>query len=828
MAINVSLPRFLFYTAVLVGSLQTHAQGAPDVNALCNDVTPANRAMAKSAGYDVDALCAGLAQQPKQTVAAPQAAAIPARKDVAEEKVADQIAPTAVAGVTDGPQSTELKPFGYDLFAGSPNTFAPVTNVPVSPNYLLGPGDVLQVMLYRKTNSAFGLEINRDGTVDFPELGPVGLAGLSFQEAKDMLQTRINTQMIGVQASISMGELRSMQIFVLGEAYKPGAYTVSSLSTITHALVVSGGVSDIASLRNIQLKRAGKTIASLDLYDLLMHGDTTNDIRLQPGDVIFIPTVGDLVSVNGQVLRPAIYELKGGESVADLIALSGGLGPKAYPSNASIERIQAGGFLTVLDLDLTHADDLGLLLASGDGLSVSEIKDRMESTVSLAGHVYYPGSFSWKEDMRLSDLISSLGQFPPGLDLDYAILSREDPLTGQLSALLINPGAVISSPGGADDIALNSKDNVLLFGQDSAREAQLTPLLTQLKSQQNFANSATVVTINGAVQFAGEYPLTDSMGVTQLINAAGGLNEGAYMGSVEIMRQDLSDPEVAKLELKIVDLPALMRQANHDFTLQAKDIVTIKQQPELRETRSVKVLGEVVFPGEYRISRGETLSQVIERAGGFTPFADTNAAFFTREALREAEVENLAILRLEMEKQLTAQQLNTASEVDATTLALQKDALGKLVDAKAIGRLVIPLQAIMDQRENDIMLDSMDQLIIPSFRQEVTVLGEVQRPTSHLFRREAKLANYLDMSGGLKDTANKRGVYVIKSSGEVVMPRKGLFRFKTLNQIAPGDTIVVPLDLDGRVKIMPLMAQVTQMIYELALGAAAINSFSSP
>ena len=337
-----------------------------DASALCNDVTPANRAMAKSAGYDVDALCSGLAAQP-QRAATPQPAAIPDRREVAQEKVADQIAPTAVVGVNATPPAKALKPFGYDLFAGSPNTFAPVTNVPVSPNYLLGPGDMLEVMFYGKTNSSFGLEINRDGTVNFPDLGPVGLAGLTFQEAKDMLQTRINAQMIGVQASISMGELRSMQIFVLGEAYKPGAYTVSSLSTITHALVVSGGVSDIASLRNIQLKRAGMTIANLDLYDLLMRGDTAHDIRLQPADVIFIPTVGELVSVDGQVLRPAIYELKGGESVSDLIALSGGLGPKAYASNASIERIQDGGFLTVLDLDLTKASDRTLLLKSGVG-----------------------------------------------------------------------------------------------------------------------------------------------------------------------------------------------------------------------------------------------------------------------------------------------------------------------------------------------------------------------------------------------------------------------------------------------------------------------------
>jgi polysaccharide export outer membrane protein len=344
--------------------------------------------------------------------------------------------------------------------------------------------------------------------------------------------------------------------------------------------------------------------------------------------------------------------------------------------------------------------------------------------------------------------------------------------------------------------------------------------------QQNFANSATVVTINGAIQFAGEYPLTDSMGVTQLINAAGGLNEGAYMGAVEITRQDLSDPELAKLEVKIVDLPALLRQANHDFTLQAKDIVTIKQQPEFREIRSVNLLGEVVFPGEYRISRGETLSQVIERAGGFTDYADINAAFFTRELLREAEVKNLAGLREKLEQQLTAQQLGEASEgLDTSALAFQKDTLGKLSEARAIGRLVIPLQAIMDQRESDIMLDSMDQLIIPSFRQEVTVLGEVHMPTAHLFRRGGKLTDYLDMSGGLNDTADKRSIYVIKSSGEVILPRKGLFSFKTLDQIAPGDTIVVPLDLDGRVKIMPLMAQVSQMIYELALGAAAINSF---
>ena len=253
-----------------------------------------------------------------------------------EGGVATAVAPVAVSGVGEAAAAIILKPFGYDLFANAPTTYAPAASIPVSGDYLLGPGDTLDILFYGKTNNTFSLEINREGFVDFPELGPVGLAGLTYGEAKEMLQARISAQIIGTQVSISMGSLRSMQIFVLGEAFKPGAYTVSSLSTITHALVSSGGVSDIGSLRNIQLKRQGKLIATLDLYDLLLAGDTSNDVRVQASDVIYIPTVGDLASIEGQVLRPAIYELKGGESTQDLIDLAGGLGPKAFAESGNV------------------------------------------------------------------------------------------------------------------------------------------------------------------------------------------------------------------------------------------------------------------------------------------------------------------------------------------------------------------------------------------------------------------------------------------------------------------------------------------------------------
>ena len=265
-----SLPIFWYFCLSAAGmllSVNGYAQGLGDVKALCGNATAANKAMAKQAGYDLDALCnevTSIGQTKKvepltPKVPRPTAAAETAATPV--EQVATTAAPVAVAGVSAAKPAEDLKPFGYDLFANAPTTFAPAASIPVSADYLLGPGDTLDILFYGKSNSQFSLEINREGFVDFPELGPVGLAGLTYGEAKEMLRGRIAAQIIGTQVSISMGSLRSMQIFVLGEAFKPGAYTVSSLSTITHALISAGGISDIGSLRQIQLKRGGKLVA---------------------------------------------------------------------------------------------------------------------------------------------------------------------------------------------------------------------------------------------------------------------------------------------------------------------------------------------------------------------------------------------------------------------------------------------------------------------------------------------------------------------------------------------------------------------------------------
>jgi len=817
------LPIFL----PMVLSAGALGQGAgSDLPSMCDDLTPSNVAMAKSAGYDVDALCNQIktvaGSEPDQR----EVTTLDSRKTVSSV----DSGPTQGADISVEPSSVvsiarQLKPFGYDIFAGSPKTFAPVTDIPVSPDYLLGPGDTLEILLYGKINSTLSLEITRDGSINLSGLGPVTLAGLSFAEAKAMLQTRIATQMIGVQASISLGELRSMQIFVLGEAYRAGAYTVSSLSTITHALFVSGGVSDIASLRNIQLKRAGQVVATLDLYDLLMRGDTGSDVRLQSSDVIYIPTVGDLVSIDGAVLRPAIYELKAGERVDDLITMAGGLKAKASVGSARVDRLDGNGFTTVVDVDLDQADSRQMVLKAGDFLQVDRISDRKKKIVTLSGHVDHPGDYAWTPGLRISDVIGTVEYLRPLVDLNFALLVRELPPVGAIKTLAVDLRSILIQPGGQADYELSPRDKLHIFSTDAARVLELAQLVGVLKRQSREGELAKVASIAGGIRFPGIYPLTENMSMQQLVLAAGGLVEGAFKESVEISRVDMSDPNSATLNTSTVSLA----RSSGAFKLMPYDEVLVRIVPEYRGKNVIALKGEVVFPGEYVFQRGDTLLNLIARAGGVTEYADVNAAVFTREALRKAEVKALEGLRVRLEQLLVEEQLSASlEETSAEAMSIQAEALSQLDSVDALGRLVIPLQAIIDKQENDIIVAPQDSLTIPQFRQEVTVVGEVQRPTSHMFRRGSQLRDYVDMSGGLKATADKRAMYVIKASGEVILPRKGFLRFKTLNQIAPGDTIVVPLDPDGRVKVLPLISDVTRILYELALGAAAVNSFNNP
>ena len=809
-------------------SVSGYSQDLDQAKQLCGNLSPANKAMAQQAGYDLDQLCGEVSAVGATKKAVPAAPAV-ARDTVSSAgDVAVAVAPVAVAGVGAPVAAAALKPFGYDLFANAPTTFAPAASIPVSSDYLLGPGDTLDILFYGKTNNAFSLEINREGFVDFPQLGPVGLAGLTYGEAKDMLQARISAQIIGTQVSISMGSLRSMQVFVLGEAFKPGAYTVSSLSTITHALVSSGGVSDIGSLRNIQLKRQGKLVATLDLYDLLLLGDTSNDIRVQAADVIYIPTVGDLVSIEGQILRPAIYELKGGESTQDLIDLAGGMGPKAFAQSARLQRINTDGFMTVFDVDMTQSADQSFALRGGDHLTVDGITDYKKDVVSLTGNVRHEGDFAWRAGMQISDVISARDMLNPDTDFNAALLIRELSNSADIEVFIFSLEKVLSNSASKDNLELMSRDQIVTLSSYGDRVAAIAPYIVLLKRQAKIDHLPRVVAAGGTVRFPGEYPLVEGMSVNNLISLSGGLLESAYSQSAEIARLDLSNPNRAVSTIVLSSLNGASSEM-----LAPSDYVEFRTIPDYRETATISLQGEFVFPGVYAFDKGETLTSVIQRAGGFTDEAFIGGSVFLREALKVREQKELDRLAQVLNDDLNADRLrdvNSDIDVNESQLALQRNAVLALTSAEALGRLVIPLSDIVNFSAEDIILKDNDRLLIPKFSQEVTVIGEVQRPTSYLYDASFSQADYLMQSGGIKPSADRRGIYVVKAGGQVVMPTRGFLRFRSPQaNIGPGDTIVVPLDTDDtRIRGIPLLAEVSTIIYQLALGAAAVNSFSTP
>jgi len=833
---------------LLCFSLGAMSQGGlDDARSICRDMTDQNRAMAQAAGYDIETLCSGLAFDSEEApadsldeITSPTfRRTISSAPNFLQEQDSVEFDSLENDETDDFPwtwnaetesweeKEEELKPYGYDLFASESNTFEPTTNIPVSADYLLGPGDSLDVLLYGKTNNSFSIEINRNGVVDFPDLGPVGLAGLSFGEAKEMIKNRIGAQMIGVQASISMGTLRTMQIFVLGEAFRPGAYTVSSLATITNALVSSGGMTDIASLRDIQLKRAGKLVASLDLYDLLMEGDTSDDLRLQASDVIYIPTVGAVASVTGEVRRPAIYEIKPQTSVQTLIDLAGGLNPKAFANNARLDRVDSGGFMTVVDVNLSNNQAKNILLKAGDQLNVGSTVEYQKNVVSLLGHVHRPGQFSWRQGMRASDLIRSLDQFPPKVDVEFALLVRERTAAGEIETIKIDLEAVLDNPGSEADINLQARDTVQVFAIDSDREEALKETLETLSEQARSGRLSHIVSVTGAVKFPGTYPLTNEMTLTTLVSAAGGLAEAVYSEVVEISRANISASDRVNYKVYAVNLRDEMKLGDNGFRLEPQDSVTLRLLPEFRAESKIELRGEVKLPGIYDFERGETLREVVDRAGGFTDLAFLDAAIFTRESLRKEEDRQLKKLQEDMIKEFEAKQVksvgNNAS--DAAGAEEAKKALEQsFEDIEATGRLVIDLAAIVDGSVADILLRSGDILEIPEFRSSVSVIGEVYQPVVFTFDPSLMRDDYIIKAGGFKDDADKKAVYVIKASGSVDIARRGWLSFVgNRSAIAPGDTIVVPLETDEALTGLPLVTEASQIIYQLSLGAAALN-----
>lgn len=725
-----------------------------------------------------------------------------------------------------------LQPFGYDLFDHAPSTFAPVTNVPVPADYLIGAGDELEIQLYGSQNRTLRLVVDRDGRINLPELGPISVAGQLFTSVKSTIEARVSRQMIGVHATVSMFDTRSIRVFVLGEVKHVGSYTISGLGTITSALYAAGGVKPVGSLRRIQLKRQGVVVRTLDLYDMLIRGDTKDDTKLLPGDTIFVPPVGATVSVDGEVRRPAIYEVKQESTVADLIELAGGLTAEASRSDLTLTRIDARQHRVAMSVNIGGQGGSQQAVQDGDVLRVPRLRPTLDSGITVQGHVYTQGVVAYRDGIRLSDVINSIDQLEPNADLHYLLIRREQPPDRTIAVLSADLSAALRAPGSAADVLLQPRDRITVFDLSSGRDRVIQPLMNELAVQSSMSHPSSVVRVGGRVKVPGQYPLETDMTVADLVRAGGGLADEAYPSRAELTRYEVVNGEARRTELINIDLQAALRgDPGANLKLLPFDNLSVKEVPEWRTQESVTLNGEVRFPGTYAIRRGETLRSVLERAGGLTDFAFPEGSVFTREELKRREQEQIDQLGERMQRDLAflALQGATANQTGgAAALSLGQTLMSQLRGAKAVGRLVIDLPGALRAppgSANDVILRNGDTLIVPRFQQEVTVIGEVQTTTSHLYKPGLGRDDYVALSGGMTNRADHRKIYVVRANGSVVANSGSRwFQLGGEARINPGDTIVVPLDTE-RMPPLPFWQAVTSIIYNVAIAAAAVHSF---
>ncbi len=803
--------------------------------------------------------------------------------------------------------------FGQDLFNQRISTFAATDNASVPNSYRLGVGDQLIVHLFGKENEEFTLQIGRDGSVAFPRLGSVVLGGLTFEDAGDLIASRVSQQLIGVESAVSMGRLRAIDIFLAGEVRVPGAHSVSALTTVTQALFQAGGVSDIGSLRNIQVKRGAETVASFDAYDLLLRGDASRDIRLQSGDVIFVPPFEAVAEVVGEVKRPMLYELKGGETISDLLAMSGSYTQYAFPSLAVLSRrAQSSGLASAISLNLLDSATQALPVDHGDLLRVPTAGETLSNVITLNGAVHRPGDYGWFKGMRVSTLLRSVrNDLLREADLSYALLVRYKNQLLDISVKQFSLVNAISSPGSSQDPVLEEFDELIVFSlpemegfsdrlqhrqrktaqsgrsststdmsrsksksptarraenqedsngtdgptlaemdqsqtdqrtdlletadkqaaaryddigtttvRDNSRDRLLAPIIAKLRAQAREEQPVQIVSISGAVRVPGTYPLTEDATLADLLSAAGGLKDSAYIKAAEFRRlREVRMGEITA-QYEEVNLADVFRDPTK-FSLQSRDHLTVREIPDWSPNDRIIISGEVAFPGTYLIQPGETLRDVVERAGGLTAEAFPEAAVFTRLEIAKREAERAKEFAANIRKNFASSLLT--EETANSSLAEIKEVTETLESFEGQGRMLIdlPLALSGDIEANVVVLDG-DALTIPKRVNTVTVVGEVYQQGTHTFDNNTTLEEYLSLSAGFTSRADESAMYVVKANGSVVKVDASWWRFAGAEQnLAPGDTIVVPVDTQYR-ESLAQWREVTQIVYQSLVALAVV------
>jgi protein involved in polysaccharide export with SLBB domain len=782
-----------------------------------------------------------------------------------------------VAGTTG-----EILPiFGASLFQYAPSTFSPVDNTPVPPDYIIGPGDELRIRIWGQVNFDANVLVDRAGEINLPQVGQVHVAGLPFQALTEHLRTAIGRVFRNFDLTADIGQIRAVQVYVVGQAHRPGTYTVSSLTTLVDALFVSGGPSVLGSMRHLYLKRGGNTVVDFDLYDLLVNGDKSKDAKLQSGDVIVIPPVGPEVAITGSVSRPAIYELRDETTIDQLLKNAGGASATASNARISVERIQDHQDRAAMEISFDQ-QGLATVLRQGDIVRILSIIPSYQKTVTLRGDVANPGRFAWHEGMRISDLIpdreslltrdywwkrTQLGLPAPEFEPLPALATRSQPSypvdlrtrlqNSPLSAADCQTyGAeygISCNPAGAGNLE-NQNQN-----QDQNQNQNQVSPFGQYGQYGQYAQYGQYPGTAGAPAPYLQRPLTaGQLGSSQTLAARQSeLVTQNTAGTTQRLRVELPAAEIDwnyavierldKITLKTSLIPfdlgkvVIDHDQSQNLELQPGDVVSIFSQADIhvpiaQQTKFVRLEGEFIHAGTYSVKPGETLPDLVARAGGFTRNAYLYGSEFTRESTRVIQQERIDeyVQNLQMEisrgtLSQTTSAASTAQDVAAANAAVgtEQNLISKLQQIRATGRIVLEENpgSVGIGALPPIQMEDGDHFIVPSVPASVNVVGAVYDQNSFIYVPGRRVGDYLHLAGGPNRDADFKHAFIIRADGSVLSraAASGVWG-NTFPSVAirAGDTIVVPERI-YRPGALRGFLDYSQLFSQMALGIAAIG-----
>jgi protein involved in polysaccharide export with SLBB domain len=774
-----------------------------------------------------------------------------------------------------------LHVYGRQLFDEGPTTFAPMDRVPVPADYVIGPGDQLLIRVWGKIDLDTSVTVDRNGQIFLSKVGTVRVAGLRYEQLDSYLRSAIGNLYKGFELNVTMGQLRSIQIYVLGSARQPGAYTVSSLSTLVNALFVSGGPSATGSMRHIQLRRDNHVLVDFDIYDLLRRGDKSHDVQLLPGDVIYIPPAGPQVAIMGSVNEPGIYELKGDTTIAAALSDAGGLTNLAEVDRVLLEQIENHRRRRADDFPL-DISGLQRELKDGDLLRIFPISPEFENTVTLRGNVAQPGRFPWHAGMRVSDLIPSRDALitrsywyqeshlaesaPPGSSWSEENGVRRNPrctsAPNQRSNGAGNPRGT-SSPNQGNGATGNARgaeapnqqydaDGNPRGAEDSSQEydAACNPRGSGAANQEYApdGNPRDAGAPNQQYYADGNLPRGNepSQPSSPLVRKPMDAMQDLLLNTAEINwdyasiqrldEQDLSTRLISFNLGNAINSPG----SSDDQLLKQGDVITIFSRSDLplpmsKQATFVRVSGEVNAPGVYRVEPGDTLRNVVERAGGLTAHSYLYAAQLTRLSTRRAQEEQIRVIMAQMQKDLDSRYAASSwvSSADMTEqqtlLKTQQAAIAQLAAFKPTGRIVLDMKPEAGTVADipDFPLENGDSFYIPPRLGTVQVAGAVYNENAFRCKPGKHLSSYLNEAGGPTRQADSSRIFLVRADGSVISKQSHGQFWRTdfeSTVLLPGDAIIVPTRLKGPSTFMQQLPVWASMLSQAALTGAVIGS----